>query len=149
MEQIYASLREVLTSQPYKLVLSNGKDCQYQKIVVQQKGDWFQIEKYTQKQVFHENIAPEQLEQSLQELLTLGYRQLNSYSSSEQMELKISKKGKTLLNRRKQEEGTAAPAPTAHNKEKKLYFEGRHCDPTFGGSGYLHSGRPCGQIHVR
>ena len=78
MEQIYASLREVLTSQPYKLVLSNGKDCQYQKIVVQQKGDWFQIEKYTQKQVFHENIAPEQLEQSLQELLTLGYRQLNS-----------------------------------------------------------------------
>lgn len=49
MEQIYASLREVLTSQPYKLVLSNGKDCQYQKIVVQQKGDWFQIEKYTQK----------------------------------------------------------------------------------------------------
>lgn len=123
MEQIYASLREVLTSQPYKLVLSNGKDCQYQKIVVQQKGDWFQIEKYTQKQVFHENIAPEQLEQSLQELLTLGYRQLNSYSSSEQMELKISKKGKTLLNRRKQEEGTAAPAPTAHNKEKNYILK--------------------------
>ena len=121
MEQILNGLEQVLASKPYKLVLSSGKGCEYQKIVVQQKGDYFQIEKYTQKQVFHENIQPEQLGNSLAKLLELGYRQLNSYGEAEQMEMKISKKGKVLLNRRKQEGAAAAPA--AHNKEKNYILK--------------------------
>lgn len=39
MEQILNALEQVLASKPYKLVLSSGKGCEYQKIVVQQKGD--------------------------------------------------------------------------------------------------------------
>ena len=122
MEQILNALEQVLASKPYKLVLSSGKGCEYQKIVVQQKGDYFQIEKYTQKQVFHENIQPEQLGDSLAKLLELGYRQLNSYGEAEQMEMKISKKGKVLLNRRKQE-GASVPTPAAHNKEKNYILK--------------------------
>lgn len=123
MEQIYEALKEVLASQPYKLVLSSGKGCEYQKIVVQLKGDYFQIEKYTQKQVFHENVKPAELEEALHALLELGYRQLNSYSDSEQMEMKISKKGKVLLNRRKQEGAAAKAAPASHNKEKNYILK--------------------------
>ena len=51
--------------------------------MVQLKGDYFQIEKYTQKQVFHENVKPAELEEALHALLELGYRQLNSYSAAE------------------------------------------------------------------
>lgn len=77
-----AALREILSSHPFKLVLSNGKGCDYQKIVVQYKDEgYYQLEKYTQKQVFHENISPDSLYQALEELLKLGYRQLNSYSA--------------------------------------------------------------------
>ncbi len=123
MEQIYDALKEVLASQPYKLVLSSGKGCEYQKIVVQLKGDYYQIEKYTQKQVFHENVKPAELETALRTLLELGYRQLNSYSDSEQMEMKISKKGKVLLNRRKQEGAAAKAAPASHNKEKNYILK--------------------------
>ena len=123
MEQIYEALKEVLASQPYKLVLSSGKGCEYQKIVVQLKGDYFQIEKYTQKQVFHENVKPAELEEALHALLELGYRQLNSYSDSEQMEMKISKKGKVLLNRRKQEGASAKAAPASHNTEKNYILK--------------------------
>ena len=123
MEQIYEALKEVLASQPYKLVLSSGKGCEYQKIVVQLKGDYFQIEKYTQKQVFHENVKPAELEEALHALLELGYRQLNSYADAEQMEMKISKKGKVLLNRRKQEGAAAKAAPAAHNKEKNYILK--------------------------
>ena len=123
MEQIYEALKEVLASQPYKLVLSSGKGCEYQKIVVQLKGDYFQIEKYTQKQVFHENVKPAELEEALHALLELGYRQLNSYADSEQMEMKISKKGKVLLNRRKQEGTAAKAAPASHNKEKNYILK--------------------------
>ncbi len=122
MEQILQALEQVLASNPYKLVLSNGKGCEYQKIVIQLKDNGgYQIEKYTQKQVFHENIAAEQLFASLQELLELGYRQLNSYGQEEQLELKISKKGKVLVNRRKQE--GAKPQATSHNKEKNYILK--------------------------
>ncbi len=123
MEQIYEALKEVLASKPYKLVLSSGKGCEYQKIVVQLKGDYYQIEKYTQKQVFHENVKPAELENALRSLLELGYRQLNSYADSEQMEMKISKKGKVLMNRRKQEGAAAKAAPAAHNKEKNYILK--------------------------
>ena len=123
MEQIYEALKEVLASKPYKLVLSSGKGCEYQKIVVQLKGDYYQIEKYTQKQVFHENVKPAELENALRSLLELGYRQLNSYADAEQMEMKISKKGKVLLNRRKQEGAAAKAAPAAHNKEKNYILK--------------------------
>ena len=123
MEQIYEALKEVLASKPYKLVLSSGKGCEYQKIVVQLKGDYYQIEKYTQKQVFHENVKPAELEEALHALLELGYRQLNSYADAEQMEMKISKKGKVLLNRRKQEGAAAKAAPAAHNKEENYILK--------------------------
>ena len=123
MEQILNALEQVLASKPYKLVLSSGKGCEYQKIVVQLKGDYYQIEKYTQKQVFHENVKPAELENALRSLLELGYRQLNSYADAEQMEMKISKKGKVLLNRRKQEGASAKAVPASHNKEKNYILK--------------------------
>ncbi len=118
-------LQTIVESKPYKLVLSNGKGCDYQKIVISQKQEGYQIEKFTQKQVFHENIREEQLLSSLEELLTLGYRQLNAYGEVEQLELKLSKKGKSLLNRRKLEGKEAAPSPTtkSHNKEKNYILK--------------------------
>lgn len=117
-----AALREILSSHPFKLVLSNGKGCDYQKIVVQYKDEgYYQLEKYTQKQVFHENISPDSLYQALEELLKLGYRQLNSYSADCQMEMKLSKKGKVLLNRRNQ--AAVKPTSSSHNKEKNYILK--------------------------
>ena len=122
MEQITQNLSEILAAKPYKLVLSNGKGCEFQKIVIQLKENFFQIEKYTQKQVFHQNIKTEDLEKFVLEFLSLGYRQLNSYSKSEQIEMKISKKGKVLLNRRKQDFEKIV-ANSSHNKEKNYILK--------------------------
>ncbi len=117
-------LQTIVASAPHKLVLSNGKGCEYHKIVITQKGDnSYQIEKFTQKQVFHENIKSEQLLVSLTSLLELGYRQLNSYSDSEQLELKLSKKGKSLLNRRKLESKAISAPAASHNKEKNYILK--------------------------
>ncbi len=117
-------LQTIVASAPHKLVLSNSKGCEYHKIVITQKADdSYQIEKFTQKQVFHENIKSEQLLSSLTSLLELGYRQLNSYSDSEQLELKLSKKGKSLLNRRKLESKTVSAPAAGHNKEKNYILK--------------------------
>lgn len=117
-----AALREILSSHPFKLVLSNGKGCDYQKIVVQYKDEgYYQLEKYTQKQVFHENVPPDSLSPALEELLKLGYRQLNSYGADCQMEMKLSKKGKVLLNRRNQ--AVVKPTSSSHNKEENYILK--------------------------
>ena len=44
MEQIYEALKEVLASRPYKLVLSSGKGCEYQKIVVANKDELAELQ---------------------------------------------------------------------------------------------------------
>ena len=42
MEQITQNLTEILAAEPYKLVLSNGKGCEFQKIVIQLKDNFAQ-----------------------------------------------------------------------------------------------------------
>ena len=65
-------IHDILQSLPYKLILSKAKNCEYRKVQILKKEKNYQIEKYTQKQVFHENLDKEELEvYLLQELGTL------------------------------------------------------------------------------
>lgn len=55
-------IHDILQSLPYKLILSKAKNCEYRKVQILKKEKNYQIEKYTQKQVFHENLDKEELE---------------------------------------------------------------------------------------
>lgn len=52
-------IKEIVETHPHKVVLSNGKG-EYKKIIFARKvlkgRNAYQLEKYTQTQVFHENI---------------------------------------------------------------------------------------------
>ena len=69
---------EITSSKVIKIVLSNkkNKDFKYNKIKFSLKenlkGEFYQIEKYTDKQVFHENITFNELE------LTLSFNSLKN-----------------------------------------------------------------------
>ena len=70
---------------PYKVILSNaGKSSnagerQYRKIVMNRLKDNWQAEKYTEQQVFHENLEEDQGADFLAEALTGGFRQCNAW----------------------------------------------------------------------
>ena len=62
MEELKKSINEITNDNIVKVVISNklNKDVEYNKINIQLKEKnnkkYYQIEKYTDKQVFHENI---------------------------------------------------------------------------------------------
>ena len=87
IEAIAESCRKLIISKPAT------KQEEYRKIIVQKKEAFFQMEKYTDKQVFHENLSVEELETALEELMQNHFRQLNGFDTEAEHILLVSKKG--------------------------------------------------------
>ncbi len=78
-----------------KIIISNQavKAEPYKKIVIEQKEKNFQISKYTDKQVFHENVNENELSDKCVELVENHFKQVNGMSENEEHIILISKKG--------------------------------------------------------
>ena len=79
-----------------KIIISNpaNKSEEYQKLVIEQKKDFCQISKYTKKQVFHENVKKEKLEDRCAKLVSGHYRQVNAMTADTEHIILISKDGR-------------------------------------------------------
>ena len=98
MEELKKSIKEIVEQNIVKVVISNKKDKEekYNKIVIllkeNSKKKYYQIEKYTDKQVFHENIELNMLEEKILEFMESKYKQLSAWATDMNFDLKISKK---------------------------------------------------------
>lgn len=104
---------------PFKIVVSKPpKDCEYIKINLLKKEHGYQAEKYTEKQVFHENLPDAGAAKSCcGKLLGQGWKQLNSWGNVFEYSLMVSKKGAVSLTK-KRVNGSAPKAELSHNKVK-------------------------------
>lgn len=134
MEDLKSAISEITKEEIIKVVISNkiNKDVKYKKIVFALKEkankEYYQIEKYTDKQVFHENIEKGSLEEKVLECLENNYKQLTAWSDEATLDLKISKKGKILLNKKKSDNKKLVKKE--HNKEKNYILkEGMIIEP--------------------
>lgn len=127
MEDLYKAIKDIVSSDIIKLVISNkvSKDVKYNKINIQLKSnankEFYQIEKFTDKQVFHENIEVESLEEKLREFVEGNYKQLTAWSKELVLDLKISKKGKVHLSKKKSDNKNITKS--THNKEKNYILK--------------------------
>ena len=127
MEELKKAIKEIIEDNVIKLVISNktNKNFEYNKIVIylkeNNKRTYYQIEKYTDKQVFHENIDTDILEERIIEYVELNYKQISAWSNSASFEVKISKKGKVLLSKKKSD--NQKTLNKAHNKEKNYILK--------------------------
>lgn len=127
MEDLIKALDEMLNDELIRIVISNkiNKENKYNKINIflkeNKKKEYYQIEKYTDKQVFHENIEKEELRDKLLEFVYNNYKQLNGWSNETTFDMKISKKGKVLLSKKKT--NNANLSNKAHNKEKNYILK--------------------------
>lgn len=113
-----------------KIVCSNGKGEQvkYRKICILPKKNGWQIESYTEKQVFHENIETFRLKELCNAYMEQGYRQIDIFTETAQYTMKVSKKGKLFCSTN-QGSGQSRPQ-TAHNRTKNyLLREGQVIAP--------------------
>lgn len=119
-EELYTYVAQILNNPVHKIVLSHPKSKSepYKKINFLRKKEMFQIEKYTDKQVFHENIKPEQLLNKCTILIDGHYLQLNAWTEDFEYVLLISKKGKCALRKIQQKQSCTANSGTADSNSK-------------------------------
>ena len=134
MEELKKTLEEVFEKEVIKIVISNKvkKDEKYNKVNISlkenNKNKFYQIEKFTDKQVFHENIKIDEINEKVYEIIDGKYKQMTAWSSSETFDLKISKKGKIFLGKKKNDNSKIITK--GHNKEKNYILkEGMIIEP--------------------
>ena len=115
IEAIAESCRKLIISKPAT------KQEEYRKIIVQKKEAFFQMEKYTDKQVFHENLSVEELETALEELMQNHFRQLNGFDIEAEHILLVSKKGVPSYKKKKLQ--NAVNETATHNRKKNYLLE--------------------------
>ena len=114
---------EAIAESCSKLIISKPatKQEEYRKIIVQKKEAFFQMEKYTDKQVFHENLSVEELETALEELMQNHFRQLNGFDIEAEHILLVSKKGVPSYKKKKLQ--NAVNETATHNRKKNYLLE--------------------------
>lgn len=134
MEELRKAIDEITKEQIIKLVISNkmNKDIEYNKIIFILKEnnskEYYQIEKYTDKQVFHENIDLDLLKEKVLEYTIDNYKQVSAWSDNITFDLRISKKGKVHLGKKKS--NNESLINKGHNKEKNYILkEGMIIEP--------------------
>ena len=129
MSELKAYITEMLAAPVNKVVLSHPKSKSeaYKKISIVKKKDFYQIEKYTYKQVFHENLAANELPERVLELVDGHYLQVNAFTAELEYALLISKKGKCTMKRIGQKQGGCATGvcktDNGHNRKKQYLLE--------------------------
>lgn len=122
MEQNLDSIiKDLLSENIEKVILSNAKNHTYKKIVISKQTKGYMAEKFTEKQAFHETITSNQLECYCLNCMEDGFKQLNAWTDDEEISIKVSKKGKVFYNKGKAK--TPVKLNKENNRKKKYYLE--------------------------
>ena len=134
MEELRKAIDEIIEERIIKLVISNktSNSIEYNKIIFTLKEndlkEYYQIEKYTDKQVFHENIDLDLLREKILEYTVGNYKQVSAWATNITFDLRISKKGKVHLGKKKN--NNESLINKEHNKEKNYILrEGMIIEP--------------------
>ena len=103
MNELKNTISQIVACSIQKIIISKPqeKSNPYKKIVIERKKEYFQAAKYTEKQVFHDNIEPETLKQYLLDTISNAYLQINAWDTEKEHILLLSKKGKTTYKTKK------------------------------------------------
>ncbi len=126
MSELQKYIDKIAMTDFYKMIISNpvSKSNEYKKIIVEEKESGYQIAKYTQKQVFHENLNKEAVTSRLYQLIEGEYRQVNAFSKEGEHIILISKKGSPTYKEKKKQAGAESKPTTLDHNRKKNYILG-------------------------
>lgn len=131
------AIQDIFKEDLIKAIISNqrNKNQEYKKIIVRKvklKNEFvYQFEKYTQKQVFHENLNEDAAVSLIEHFLTTDFKQCDAYTLTYNFCIKISKKEKLFVSKKK----TSMPQVKInqeHNRSKQyLIPDGTYVAPLY------------------
>ncbi len=124
MSELQEYLNIIFSEEPTKTVISKPakKSQLYKKIIIEKKAQYYQISKYTEKQVFHENLNTDKVIEFCVNTLEADYKQLNSFASTHEHMLMLSKKGKASY-KKKQLSSACTHTSSQHNRQKNYIIQ--------------------------
>jgi SAM-dependent methyltransferase len=132
MESVSEVIDNSFNKETYKCIISNpkNKSAGFRKIEFNLLDGFYQIEKHTATQVFHEKKSYEESKSYIADLLGDVYRNLNSWDSEYEFSCQLTKKGKVLFKRKKITSQTAPAVKTSHDRQKNYILkEGTIIEP--------------------
>lgn len=140
-------IKQIVSASPYKLIMSSPSGtAEYRKITISFKNNYYQAEKYTEKQVFHDNISPEELFDYCAGLLCVSFKQLNAWTDTFEYSIRITKKGRPLFN--KAAVKSAPLKADTHNRRKNYILdEGMLIPPLVDMNVFSKSGHVIGSMY--
>lgn len=129
--KIREALENIAGGFPNRVVISNPRsksDTEYRRLVFEKKiiskTTCYQIEKYTEKQVFHENIGLDEWTDRVCASSTY-FKQINIFSDNEEREIKINRAGDCLINKRTHvtDKTPSEKMLYGNNRKKEYIFE--------------------------
>ena len=126
MQELFQYIQSILNADVQKIIISNpfSKSEEYKKIIIENKGKNYQVAKYTEKQVFHENIAQEDLLERTVALAENRYKQINGMSATEEHIILVSKKGNcTYKVKKTATDAVKLAAKQGHNRQKNYILQ--------------------------
>lgn len=123
MNNIDNKILEIFKEDIIKIIISNkaNEKNEFKKIVINKKNKFYQAEKYTNTQVFHENIDNDNLLEFTILNFNDNFKQLNIFTNENEYNIKISKKGKMLYGKSKSK--NQIEENLEHNRKKKYILE--------------------------
>ena len=116
MNNLYENLEKILNENISKIIISNPlKHSKYKKIVVENKANKYMISKYTDTQVFNDNLTVQQVKTFVFETMN-DFKQANFWTLEWEYMLKISKKNKVFIT--KSPSKLKPKLSLNHNREK-------------------------------
>ncbi len=131
MPELKKCMCRIFENAVQKMVISKpaNKQSEYKKITVVLMPKFYQIAKYTEKQVFHENVQPDKIAGRCIELMAENFQQLNAWTDDKEIYITVSKKGKIFYKEKKTEVRQPCQVNT-HNRQKQyLLPEGQIIEP--------------------
>lgn len=124
---LQSHINTVFENDPVRIIISKpvSKSGEYRKVIITRKTQGFQIEKLTQKQAFHENIAFKdiaELKERCLKFLSGEFAQLNAWSESSEYSIMVSKKGKATLTKSRSQSFKPEKIQMGHNRQKEYIF---------------------------
>ena len=124
--ELYKYISEIISAEPIRIVFSNksNKEYEYNKVKINyakiKDREVYQIEKFTDKQVFHENVEKERLAEAVEEIMK-NFKQMAAISADFNFDMRISKKGKIFFSKHAQKGKVKVKAE--HNKKKNYILQ--------------------------
>lgn len=132
MSELRKYINRIFADPVKKIVISKpaSKQSEFKKITVAMMPKFYQIAKYTEKQVFHENIPFDKIAERCAEIIETGFLQVNAWTDDKEIYITISKKGKIFYKEKKTAPTAGTCATATHNRQKQYILpEGEIIEP--------------------